>query len=434
MLFSLSNSRPPIWIDVLIDGKHLSLELDTGAAAVSVISEATYKAQLNSTPQLKEGNVKLRTYTGEEIPVLGTLEVSVSYDDQKSVVTLLVVKGDGPNLFGRNWLKIFKLHWSRLCKLTKETESLETILSSHSCLFEGGLGTVSGPPVHIHTDTEAKPIFCRPRPIPYALKNKVEKELERLQESKVIKPVEISDWTAPIVPVVKPDGSIRICGDYRVTVNKVAKVDAHPIPRAEDLFASLSGGKSFTKLDVAHAYLQLPLDEESQKMVTINTHKGLFQYQRLPFGISSAPAIFQRKMESILKGIPHVCVYIDDILITGPSSDEHLASLKLVLSKLEEAGMHLKREKCSFLMPSVEYLGHKISAEGILPTDDKVGAIKKEPIPQNVAELRCFFGYDLLLYKIFEEPFNDSGTTQCTAKEGRALDVGETTGRSVQAS
>ena len=204
--------------------------------------------------------------------------------------------------------------------------------------------------------------------------------------------MEISDWAAPIVPVVKPDGSIRICGDYRVTVNKVAKVDAHPIPRAEDLFASLSGGKSFSKLDVAHAYLQLPLDEESQKMVTINTHKGLFQYQRLPFGISSAPAIFQRKMESILEGIPHVCVYIDDILITGPSSDEHLASLKLVLSKLEEAGMRLKREKCSFLMPSVEYLVHKISAEGILPMDDKVEAIKKAPIPQNVAELRCFLG------------------------------------------
>ena len=98
---------------------------------------------------------------------------------------------------------------------------------------------------------------------------------------------------------MKPDGLIRICGDYRLTINKAAKVDSYPIPRVEDLFASLAGGKTFSKLDVAHAYLQLPLDEISREYVTINAHKGLFCYKRLPFGISSAPAIFQRKMESL---------------------------------------------------------------------------------------------------------------------------------------
>ena len=149
--------------------------------------------------------------------------------------------------------------------------------------------------------------------MPFALRGRVEQELDRLHESGVIEPVEYAEWAAPIVPVIKSDGSVRICGDYKVTVNRVAKVDSYPLPRIDDLFASLAGGKLFSKLDLAHAYQQIPLAEESKRFVVINTHKGLYRYNRLPFGISSAPAIFQRMMEGILQGIPHVTVYIDDI-------------------------------------------------------------------------------------------------------------------------
>jgi hypothetical protein len=270
---------------------------------------------------------------------------------------------------------------------------LDEILEKHSTLFKDELGTMAGPPVHIHVKPDTLPKFYRPRPIPYSLKGKVEQELERLQKVGVIDPVDVSDWAAPIVPVVKPDGSIRICGDYRLTINQAVRIDAHPIPCIEDLFASLSGGEEFTKLDIAHAYLQMSLDESSKQFVTINTHKGLFRYRRrLPFGISSAPAIFQRKMESVLKGIPHVCVYIDDILITGSNHAEHLSTLQEVLSRLENHGVHLKKAKCSFLKPAVEYLGHQISAQGIQPTNSKVEAIKGAPTPKNATELRAFLG------------------------------------------
>ena len=118
-------------------------------------------------------------------------------------------------------------------------------------------------------------------------------ELERLQEKGVIEPVRFSEWAAPVVPVMKGDGSIRICGDYKVTVNQAASIEKYPLPRIDDLLASLSGGKFFSKLDLAHAYLQIPLEETSKRYTTINTQKGLFQYTRLPFGIASAPAIFQ---------------------------------------------------------------------------------------------------------------------------------------------
>ena len=180
--------------------------------------------------------------------------------------------------------------------------------------------------------------------------------------------MQFSDWAAPIVPVVKRDGTIRICGDYKLTVNQAATTDAYPLPRIEDLFASLSGGKLFSKLDLAHAYQQIPLANESMKYTTINTHKGLYQYTRLPFGVASAPSIFQRTMENILQGLPHTCVYIDDILITGANDEEHIHNLEAVLSCLEKAGLRLKLKKCQFMLPAVEYLGHQITAQGPLLT------------------------------------------------------------------
>ena len=124
----------------------------------------------------------------------------------------------------------------------------------------------------------------------------------------------MSDWAAHIVPVLKRDGPVRVCGDYKLTVNQVGKLDPYPLPRIEDLFSRLSPGKRFTKLDIAHAYQQIPLDDDSRNSVSINAHKGLFRYNRLPFGVHSAPAIFQRAMEGLLRYIPSMVVYIDDIL------------------------------------------------------------------------------------------------------------------------
>ena len=163
------------------------------------------------------------------------------------------------------------------------------------------------------------------------------------------------------MPVLKKDGSLRICGDFKLTVNQVANSDVYPLPKVDDLFATLSGGDIFTKLDLAHAYQQLLLDERSSKLTTINTTKGLFRFNRLPFGVSAAPAIFQRTMENLLQGIPHVCIYLDDILITGSTDAEHLQNLSEVLHRLAEAGMRLKQDKCCFMMPQVQYLGHVIS-------------------------------------------------------------------------
>ena len=147
---------------------------------------------------------------------------------------------------------------------------------------------------------------------------------------------------------------------------------------------------------MSQAYSQLPLSPDSRKLVVINTHRGLFQFNRLPFGVSSAPGIFQRVVESLLSGIPGVVVYLDDILVTGSSEESHLAALELVLQHLSTAGLRLRKDKCVFMAPSVTYLGHQIDAKGLHPISDKVRALQQAPEPRNVTELKSYLG--LLTY------------------------------------
>ena len=173
----------------------------------------------------------------------------------------------------------------------------------------------------------ALPRIFNARPVPLAIKPSIEEELDKLEASGVAKKVESSEWAAPIIPVPKNNGQFRICGDFKVTINQALYVNQYSLPKSEDLFASLAEGKKFPKLDSSQAYQQLPLDEESTKFVTINTHRGLYRYNRLPFGAVSAPALFQKLMHTVLQDIPHVICYIDDILVTGTSHGDHLCNL-----------------------------------------------------------------------------------------------------------
>ena len=164
----------------------------------------------------------------------------------------------------------------------------------------------------------------------------------------VLQPVEYSEWAAPIVPVEKDDGSVRICDDYKMTINKESVCDNYPLPKTEDLFASLVGGEKFTKLDLAHAYQQVMLHSDSRKLLTINTHRGLFEPSRLQFGVHSATGIFQREMEKRFNHIPFTKIRVDDILVSGKDDAEHLKHLEAVLRTLRDCGLHLKRQKCFF--------------------------------------------------------------------------------------
>ena len=387
-------SIKPLKVTVKVNNADLDMEVDTGAS-VSIISEDTYNRLWpdKQQPSLQKSTITLRTYGGEQLSVKGSLAVDVQYKDQKAHLQLVVATGQGPSLLGRDWLSKIQLDWTELCNNHAcYSLSLQDILEVNASVFSPELGTLKDATATIQLDPSAQPRFCKARTVPYALKGKIESELDRLVKQGVIEPISFSEWAAPIVPVLKKDGTVRICGDYKLTVNQGSKIDSYPLPKIDDLFASLAGGKTFTKLDLANAYQQIPLDEQSKKIVAINTHKGLFQYNRLPFGISAAPSIFQRTMETLLQGLSGVCLYLDDILITGKTDQEHLNNLSVVLQRLAMAGMKLKPEKCSFMMTEVEYLGHKISAKGLQPTTQKVRAITEAPRPTNVTQLKSFLG------------------------------------------
>ena len=383
----------PYLTTVTINDATLQMEIDTGSA-LTLISESTFSKlwPQGNAPHLENTGIRLRTYTGKEIKVLGRAWVRVGCGGQiEEGMGLMVVGGGGPSLLGRDWLGRLRLDWATVRSISEVPTSLDLLLALHDDLFQNEIGTIKGATAKLHVDPHAKPRFHRPRPIPYALRSRVDQALQKLVSEGTLESVQFSEWAAPIVPVVKRDGSIRVCGDYKLTINQVAQVDSYPLLLVQDIFATLANGKSFSKLDLAHAYQQLPLDTESRPFTTINTHRGLFRYTRLPFGVAATPAIFQRTMESLLGDLPQVCIYLD-ILVTGESDAIHLRNLASVLSRLESVGIRLKREKCEFMIPEVEYLGHRISAQGIQPVSGKVHAVREAPTPKDVSQLRSFLG------------------------------------------
>ena len=262
-----------------IEGKYLKMELDTGSA-ISVIPIKMYR-QLFSHRPLSTTNTTLRTYSGQIIKPAGIIHVYVKYEDQEHNLDLFVVKINSPALFGRSWLKYFKLDWTsiKLLQNSISTEDqLRDILTKYKSVFTEDNGKVKGMKATLTLKEKAQAKFCKARPVPYALKEKVEQELDRLEKEGIIHKVDHSDWATPIVAAPKGNNSVRICGDYKTTVNPQLKVDQYPLPRIDDIFASLAGGQRFSKIDLRQAYHQLELDDNSKSYLTMNMHKGLYKY------------------------------------------------------------------------------------------------------------------------------------------------------------
>ena len=273
----------------------------------------------------------------------------------------------------------------------QEPPDVKGLLKEFQGVFDGKPGSIRNFKADIRVKDGAKPLFHKARPVPYSLRDQVSAELDKLESKGVISKIDNSDWAAPLVVVRKSDQSLRLCGDYKVTVNQVVQSDIYPLPNAEDLFASLSGGEVFTKLDLSAAYQQLELTEESKQYLVVNTLKGLYKYHRLSYGVSTAPSIFQRTMDQILQGIEGVQCYLDDILIASKKAN-YMAKIRLVLERLQKYGVQLKLTKCSFMMDRVTYLGHEISSNGIQPTQDKIEALQNIRAPTDLHELRVLLG------------------------------------------
>ena len=188
--------------------------------------------------------------------------------------------------------------------MKKVSTALDDVLKNHAEVFEEGIGTMKSVKAKLRLKEVSVSKCCKPCSVPFALRAAIERDSDRLEGIVVLEIVNHSQWASPIIPIVKSDNSIRICGDYKVTVHSMLNVDQFPLPNLEELFVTLSGGQKYSKLDISQAYQQILLDEESQKLVTINTHKGLYRPTCLPCGVALATPIFQRSIERILRGSP----------------------------------------------------------------------------------------------------------------------------------
>lgn len=384
-----------ILIPVTVDGHSVDMELDTGAS-VSVIGELEYREKFAHIPLHPSGS-NLKAYTGTPIQTIGEMEVPVVFGDNEIPrdLPLVVIKADKPipALLGRNWLRMVHLDWKSLfIKNVKSYASVQSLKEEYKDIFEPGVGKIEGVKAKLYIKEGTKPVFQKARTVPFALKEAVDCELDRMIEQDIIEPVNFSDWATPIVVVPKPDGTVRVCGDYKVTVNPNLNVDTYPIPTPEEVFHKVSGGTKFSKIDVRCAFQSLELDIESQDYVTLNTPKGLFKYKRLPYGIASSPAIWQRFIDQVLSGLDGTCAFIDDVIVTGKDDQEHLENLSKVFERFRTYNLRVKPEKCVFMANEIVYMGIRISAQGISPEKGKVDAITRAPVPTDVHQLRSWLG------------------------------------------
>ena len=401
-----------ISVPVQIENEECCMQLDTGCA-LSLAPMAFYEKFCSHIP-LTPTAVKLSTYTGEKIQPLGKINVTVTYAGTEYSLPLLVVPQGCGALFGRNWLRHIKLDWNKLpgiesqvpcpararcAEITDNNKTLEGLLSQYDELFEPQLGCYTGEPVVLNESTGAK--FHKARPVPYALQKRVENALLKMEKDGVIERVSSATSAAPIVTVGKKDGDeVRVCGDFSVTYNSCANVETYPMPKIEDMHSALRGCTVFSVLDLKQAYHQIPVSKDSQKYLTINTHMGLFAFKRLPNGIHSGPAIFQRIMDGLLADIPKAVSRLDDILIAGTDYQDHLNTLSQVLERLLKYGFKLNKAKCKFLQSSVVYLGHLIDSAGLHPTMDKLAAVRDAPPPKDAVALKSFLGL-IMFYSRF---------------------------------
>lgn len=219
----------------------------------------------------------------------------------------------------------------------------------------------------------------------------VDKAIDEQPEEKIIEKSR-SLWSFPIVVVGKRDGTTRMCVDFR-SLNKIIRPISFPLPLIDDILTLLRGAKVFTSLDCKSGYYQVSSEENGKEKTAFACHRGLFQFNVIPFGLSTTPSIFQELANIVLQGCEEFATaYLDDILIFSKNEDEHLKHIQEAFDRLRQHGLKLKLKKCNFFKRETEYLGFIINQNVVKPNPDKVKAIRNLPSPKTVRQIRGFMG------------------------------------------
>ncbi|KMQ93024.1 hypothetical protein RF55_6914 [Lasius niger] len=346
-----------------INGKEVTFEVNSGSA-VTLMSKRHARALFPGST-IHCTNLKLITFCKSEVKAIGYITVRVEDREKTRELNIYLTNVDRKPLLGREWLRqirnICTFHSIQTAQIdyvnSSWNTSIEKILLKYKNIRDADFSEIQGVEARITLKSDAQPVFVRARAVPFKLLPLVEKELDNLETLGIIEKVNSSVWATPIVPVLKKDGRVRICGDYKSTVNPQVIIDKHPLPTIDELFTAISGGVIFSKIDLRQAYLQMRVRSEDRDVLTLSTHRGLYRVNRMMYGIASAPAIWQREIEIILQGIPKTAVFLDDIVVTGETEEQHLKNLDTVLNQLQKYNIRINLEKSQFALKEIKYCG-----------------------------------------------------------------------------
>lgn len=384
-----SNKSEERWsAEIIINRSPVKFLLDTGAP-VNVLPLQLFD-KLFVREILEPSDRKLTGPSGERLDIKGVCNMNFKYGKESCEDKLYVINKVKSPLLSLKLCEGLKI--IQRINFCKEVQVSTVNIGSEFPELLGKLGCLRGEyEIKLREGSKPSAIYTARR-VSIPLLGKLKSKLQEMTELKVIRPVdEPTEWCSPLVIVLKPDGDIRPCVDLS-KLNMCIEREIHPMPVADYTLAQLGGAKYFSKLDTKSGFWQVKLSKKSQVLTTFLTPMGRFCFQRLPFGISSAPEYFQRQIQRILEGIPGCVSQTDDILVYGRSMLEHDVNLRKVLKRLARAGVTLNKNKCQIGTTSVIFLGHLIDEKGIHPSDSKVKAVENFPRPDNISSLRQFLG------------------------------------------
>ena len=372
-------------LTVSIQGYKIETKVDTGAQ-VSTMSLSQF-IKLGGK-KVTRTSTRLTGYGNKEITVIGRVKLDVSLRNGKSaVVKFYVTDDDNQTLLGMPAIQDLQL----LSNVKVIDDINESLSGEYDDVFTG-LGKV-GEPVSLQLKHDAKPRAVPPRVVPHRLKQKLKKELDKLvSQGVIVKDTSPTQWLCPLVLVHKPSGDLRLVLDPQYLNTQLVRAPC-AIPTTTEIFSKLSGSKYFSTLDAKSSFHQIPLDDESSKLLSFVTPFGKFRYVRLGMGICNASEIFHQTMMDNFSDLPGVEIYIDDILVHAPTKQEHDSRLKMVLERCRKIGLTLNSDKTVICQELVSYLGHELNSDGIRPSHSKVEAIKNMVAPVDKPGVQRFLGF-----------------------------------------
>ncbi|XP_059220208.1 uncharacterized protein K02A2.6-like isoform X1 [Stomoxys calcitrans] len=363
-IYNKSEIPPPelqkFFATVSIDGRKQVFEVDSGAGYTLIPKNDFEKLKLNL--KLQKTKIAFRAYTGDVFIPLGVVDVNVQYKNRKSREKMFVVDARHSALLGRVWIRHLKIDLREVdqdcLKVNTDNNvcinSISEITQKFSKVFQQKVGCIPNLICSLKLQEGAKPAFLKERQVPFALREKVEQELDTLENEGIISKVNTSNWGSPLVVIPKPDGNVRLCVDYKLCVNPQLEPAHYPIKRIDEIFNTLKNSKYFCKLDLYKAYLHVAVDDESKIIQTISTHRGTYRMNRLSFGIKTAPSEFNRIIDQILRGLEGTTSYFDDIIVHGPTKSLCEQRLIECLERLQTYNLHVNKDKFTGNPPQKE--------------------------------------------------------------------------------